>query len=91
MIRHELGVSENGTGSERIFQVSGGTRNSATRQVLWTSARLEQLSQRGLKSVSSAFPAARLKRQNHLVQLSGVPANDTFEFVTAYALRAVVK
>lgn len=65
--------------------------DSATRQVLSTSARLETLSDRGLKSVSCAFPAALLKRQNYLVQLSGIRANGTSELVTTNAFRAVVK
>lgn len=65
--------------------------DSATRQVLWTSAWVEPLPDRGLASVSCAFPAALLKRQNHLVQLSALRANGTSELVTTYAFRAVVK
>jgi hypothetical protein len=65
--------------------------DSAARQVLWTSARLEPLSDRGLESVSWAFPAALLKRQNYPVQLSGIRANGTSELVTTYAFRAVAK
>jgi hypothetical protein len=65
--------------------------DSATRQVLWTSAGLEALSDRGRKSVSCAFPATLLKPQNYLVQLSGLRANGASEFVTTYPFRAVVK
>jgi hypothetical protein len=83
ILKMELEVSEFSK-----YQVE--LEDSATRQVLWTSARLEPLSDRGLKSVSCAFPAALLKRQNYLVQLSGIRANGTSELVTAYAFRAVV-
>ena len=65
--------------------------DSATRQVLWTSAGLEALSDRGGKSVSCTFPAARLKRQNYLVQLNGFRANGTSQLITTYAFRAVVR
>jgi len=65
--------------------------DAATRQALWTSAGLEAVSDRGRKAVSFAFPAALLKRQNYLVQLSGIRANGTSELITAYPFRAVVK
>jgi hypothetical protein len=84
IVKMELEVSEFSK-----YQVE--LEDSATRQILWTSARLEPLSDRGLKSVSCVFPAALLKRQNYLVQLSGIRANGTSELVTTYAFRAVVK
>jgi len=64
--------------------------DSATRHVLWTSAGLEAIPDRGRKSVSCAFPATLLKRQNYLVQLSGIRANGTSENVTTYPFRAGV-
>jgi hypothetical protein len=91
IIRHGLGDSEDRSGVSEFSKCQVELEDSATRQVLSTSARLEPLSDRGLKSVSCAFPAALLKRQNYLVQLSGIRANGKSELVTTNAFRAVVK
>jgi hypothetical protein len=91
IIRHGLGDSEDGTGSERIFQGSSGTRRLCNQTGSVDQRQARTALDRGLKSVSCAFPAALLKRQNYLVELSGIRANGTSELVTTYAFRAVVK
>ena len=91
IIRHGLGDSEDGTGSERIFQVSSGTRRlgNQTGSVDQRQARtaLRPGSEVSVLRVSSSTA----ERQNYLVQLSGIRANGTSELVTTYAFRAVVK
>ena len=64
---------------------------AAALQVLRTSDGLEAVSDRGPTAVSFAFPAALLKQQNYLVQLSGIRANAASELITTYAFRAVVQ
>jgi hypothetical protein len=65
--------------------------DSATRHVLWTNADLAAFSDGSQKAVSFAFRAALLKRQNYLVQLSGIRANGTSELISTYPFRALVK
>jgi len=66
-------------------------RVAAALQVLRTSDGLEAVPDRGPTAVSFAFPAALLKQQNYLVQLSGIRANAASELITTYPFRAVVK
>ena len=66
-------------------------RVAAALQVLRTSDGLEAVPDRGPKAVSFTFPAALLKQQNYLVQLSGIRANAPSELITTYPFRAVVK
>jgi hypothetical protein len=65
--------------------------DAVTRRVLWRSGDLKPVSDGDKKAVSFAFRAGLLKRQNYVVQLSGIRANGASEFVSSYAFRAMVK
>lgn len=66
-------------------------KDPSSNRVLWQSGTLESSSAGEHKAVSISFPAALLKQQNYLIELSGVPVRGSPEVVASYPLHAVLK
>ena len=66
-------------------------KDSANRQILWSSGGLEPSSLGERKAVYISFPANLLKQQNYIVELTGLPARGAPESVGSYPFRVVLK
>ena len=67
-------------------------KDPATNKVLWQSESLATIpAAGGKKAISISFPAAPLKQQNYVVELTGEPAHGRAEILGAYPFRVVLK
>lgn len=77
--------------SNEFPQYSAALRNPATNLLLWRSSPLEiQTGAKG-KSVLLTLPAQILKEQNYALELYGIPANASPEFVSTYSFHVVFR
>jgi hypothetical protein len=77
--------------SNEFPQYSAALRDPATNLLLWRSSPLEiQTGAKG-KSVLLTLPAQILKEQNYALELYGIPANASPEFVSTYSFHVVFR
>jgi hypothetical protein len=66
-------------------------KDPATSQSVWHSANLKADSNGADKTVSVSFPAHVLRRQNYVLELSGVPSSGRAEFISGYPVHVVIR
>ena len=71
----------------RVYRVV--LKEPASNQIVWRSAKLRAKLEGEATTISISLPAALLKQQNYVVELTGVPARGTGEFVSSYPFKVV--
>jgi hypothetical protein len=77
--------------SDEFPAYQAALKDPATNQILWSSASLESTSLGDKKVISISLPAALLKQQNYIVELTGLPARKAPELIGGYPFRVVLK
>lgn len=66
-------------------------KDPATNQMIWRSTKLKAKPEGEAKAVSITLPAGLLKQQNYILELNGVSASGTAEFLSSYPIKFVLE